>query len=54
MQIKDSLYGKNIVCNKCDGFGKIVKFPCKVCGGEGSETKFFNENVKVPAGIADG
>ncbi len=42
------------VCPTCNGSGKIIKTPCKHCGGSGRERISKKLSVNVPAGIDDG
>ena len=41
-------------CPVCGGSGKVVKDPCKDCGGDGRKPKKRVLTVKIPAGIHDG
>jgi molecular chaperone DnaJ len=41
-------------CPTCNGNGRIVKNPCKACGGGGHVQKEKTLNVAIPAGIEDG
>jgi molecular chaperone DnaJ len=41
-------------CPVCNGAGKIIKHPCKTCGGKGRVPERKTINVKFPAGVADG
>ena len=41
-------------CPDCHGRGKIIKNPCKKCGGNGRIDITKKLNVSVPAGIDDG
>lgn len=41
-------------CPTCHGRGKIIKTPCKVCRGAGSEYKAQTLEVKIPAGVDTG
>ena len=41
-------------CPNCHGRGKIIKHPCKKCGGNGRIDITKKLNVSVPAGIDDG
>ncbi|MEK7467762.1 MAG: molecular chaperone DnaJ [Planctomycetota bacterium] len=38
-------------CPKCAGSGKVVKDPCKPCGGEGTTREKAEVKVAIPAGI---
>ena len=42
------------VCPECHGTGKIIKTPCKKCGGTGKERISKKLSVNIPAGIDDG
>lgn len=41
-------------CEKCRGTGKIIKSPCKKCGGNGLERKKKRLEIPIPAGIDHG
>lgn len=41
-------------CPTCHGRGKIIKEPCKVCRGAGTEYKTQTLEVKIPAGVDTG
>ncbi len=41
-------------CNRCNGTGKIVKTPCKDCGGKGHKKVSRKIKVNIPAGIDEG
>jgi len=41
-------------CKNCQGTGKIIKDPCKKCGGNGYYRKKKRVKVDIPAGIHDG
>lgn len=42
------------VCPTCKGSGKIIKEPCKKCGGRGAANKNRKIKIKIPAGIDNG
>jgi molecular chaperone DnaJ len=42
-----------VVCPTCHGARKIPEKKCTVCGGTGTEYKYRELNIKVPAGIDD-
>jgi molecular chaperone DnaJ len=42
------------VCHTCQGLGKIIKDPCKVCAGSGRVRKEKTLAVNVPAGVEEG
>lgn len=42
------------VCPTCGGSGKIIKTPCKKCGGTGKERAAKTFSINIPAGIDDG
>ncbi len=41
-------------CSACQGRGKVIKNPCKGCGGRGNVHAERTLNVNIPAGIEDG
>lgn len=41
-------------CSACNGSGKIIKTPCRVCGGKGVERERITERLATPKGTADG
>ena len=41
-------------CSACNGSGKIIKTPCKVCGGSGVKRETVTERFATPRGTADG
>ena len=43
-----------VVCDQCDGDGKVPQTPCKVCHGRGRKPERVKLTVDVPAGIEDG
>lgn len=42
------------VCPTCQGGGRIIKNPCKNCGGQGRVRKERKLQVRVPKGVEDG
>ncbi|OIR09139.1 chaperone protein DnaJ [mine drainage metagenome] len=41
-------------CPTCQGLGKVIKDPCKSCGGSGRTRKDKTLSVTIPAGVEDG
>jgi len=41
-------------CPTCQGAGRIIKTPCRSCGGSGRTKKDKTLSVTVPAGVEDG
>ncbi len=41
-------------CDACSGRGRIVENPCSRCDGKGRIRKTRNDEINIPAGIADG
>ena len=41
-------------CPECQGAGKIIKKPCRACGGQGLVRKSVEITVIVPPGVEDG
>ncbi len=45
---------RTMVCDVCDGDGRVPKQPCRQCRGRGRLAKERTLEVEVPAGISDG
>ncbi len=43
-----------MICNKCEGIGKIPEKNCSVCKGKGTMRRSQAIKLKIPAGIDDG
>lgn len=41
-------------CQSCNGTGKVIKNPCKGCGGQGRKRRERKLEVNIPAGVDDG
>ncbi|WP_207455701.1 molecular chaperone DnaJ [Azospirillum sp. SYSU D00513] len=41
-------------CPGCHGQGRVIKDPCKACGGAGRQRKEKTLQVNIPAGVEDG
>ena len=41
-------------CHTCQGLGKVIKDPCKVCAGSGRARKEKTLSVNIPAGVEEG
>ncbi len=41
-------------CHTCQGLGKIIKDPCRVCAGSGRVRKEKTLSVNIPAGVEEG
>jgi molecular chaperone DnaJ len=41
-------------CPSCQGMGKVIKDPCRSCGGTGRTRKEKTLSVTIPAGVEDG
>ncbi len=41
-------------CPACQGEGKVIREPCKDCGGQGRTRKEKTLSVNIPAGVEDG
>jgi molecular chaperone DnaJ len=41
-------------CHSCHGSGKIIKDPCRACGGSGRTHREKSLQVNIPAGVEDG
>lgn len=40
-----------VKCNNCDGWGKVVRDPCKKCNGEGIIKNVIDVQIDIPKGI---
>jgi molecular chaperone DnaJ len=45
---------RTVVCDACEGDGRVPKQPCKKCRGRGRRAVTRDLSVDVPAGIGDG
>jgi molecular chaperone DnaJ len=41
-------------CNTCNGYGSVIKSPCRECAGEGRVRSRQTIDVKIPAGVETG
>lgn len=41
-------------CPSCQGAGRVIKDPCKSCGGTGRQRREKTLSVTIPAGVEDG
>jgi molecular chaperone DnaJ len=41
-------------CNACQGYGSVIKNPCRECAGEGRVRSRQVIDVKIPAGVETG
>ena len=56
-RVMNTIFGpiqQSVVCETCDGRGKIPEKVCSVCKGTGVERREKTINLKIPAGIDDG
>jgi len=56
-QVSKSMFGQTVsvsMCSSCNGTGKVITDPCKICGGEGRVKSDTTIKVSVPAGVAEG
>jgi molecular chaperone DnaJ len=56
-QIQRSFFGQIVnvaACPRCHGEGRIVKDPCRTCGGDGLIEGQETVAVKIPAGVMEG
>ncbi|MFI3253755.1 MAG: molecular chaperone DnaJ [Eubacteriales bacterium] len=47
-------FSSTATCSRCQGKGKIISNPCKICGGNGSVKTQKKIPISIPAGIDDG
>jgi molecular chaperone DnaJ len=56
-RVASSLFGQIVqesACPTCQGEGKVVKDPCRKCGGSGRKTGETTVSVDIPSGVAEG
>ena len=56
-RVSSSFFGQTVTystCPRCGGEGKIIKNPCRTCGGTGLVRKKATVTVSIPAGVEDG
>lgn len=56
-RVSNSFFGQTVTystCPRCGGEGKIIKNPCRTCGGTGLVRKKATVKVTIPAGVEDG
>lgn len=56
-RVMNTMFGavqQSVVCETCQGRGKVPEKVCSVCRGSGTERKKQSIKLKVPAGIDDG
>jgi len=41
-------------CPRCEGFGRVIDKPCRVCGGAGRRESTTKIKIKIPAGVEGG
>ena len=56
-RVMNTMFGaiqQSVVCDNCQGRGKVPEKVCTVCRGKGTERRKQDIKLKVPAGIDDG
>ena len=48
------MFSQTTVCSACRGKGKVIKSPCRACGGNGMKRMNRTVTVDIPAGIDEG
>jgi molecular chaperone DnaJ len=54
VRFQQGFFSISKTCGKCNGTGKIITDPCRVCKGQGKVKRFKTINVKIPAGVDTG
>lgn len=55
-RVHQSVFGRfanRVVCDRCDGEGRILMQPCRNCKGAGKEQRRRTISIRIPAGIED-
>lgn len=56
-RVMNTVFGaiqQQVICDDCQGKGKVPEKICSVCRGKGTERKNQSVKLKIPAGIDDG
>lgn len=56
-RVMNTMFGaiqQSVVCDECEGSGKVPEKKCTVCRGSGTQRQKQSIKVKIPAGIDDG
>ena len=56
-RVMNTMFGpiqQSVMCDTCQGKGKVPEKPCSVCHGTGTERRKKTMTIKIPAGIDDG
>lgn len=56
-RVMNTMFGaiqQQVICETCQGRGKVPEKACTVCHGKGTERKKQDITIKVPAGVDDG
>jgi molecular chaperone DnaJ len=56
-QVQRSFFGQIVnvaICPRCRGEGRVIKNPCRTCGGDGRVEGQETVVVKVPPGVMEG
>ena len=54
VKFQQGFFSISKTCRKCNGLGKIITDPCKVCKGHGRVKRFRSITVKIPGGVDSG
>ncbi|MDD3029643.1 MAG: molecular chaperone DnaJ [Alphaproteobacteria bacterium] len=54
VRVQQGFFTVEHTCPACHGVGRIIKNPCKECGGQGRVHKQKTLAVEIPAGVEDG
>ena len=52
--INQGFFSIATTCSICNGAGKIIRYPCKTCGGKGRTLESRKIKVNIPAGVDTG
>jgi len=54
IRFQQGFFSVSKTCGKCQGAGRIITNPCKVCKGRGKTQKEKSISVRIPAGVDSG
>jgi molecular chaperone DnaJ len=54
IRVSQGFFSLQQTCPRCRGAGKVIKEPCRVCGGTGRREQRKTLSVKIPPGVDSG
>jgi len=54
IRIQQGFFTISRSCSRCNGTGKLITDPCKICKGQGKVRKYKSIDLKIPGGVDTG